>query len=81
MALTMLQNELLLVLRAYVAGDKSLDDFRAWEVSVTDAGSTPPDDEPTIERLALMAETVVSGAADKADFDDAVRAAIDLLEP
>lgn len=80
MALTALENELLTVLRGYLAGEKSFDDFRSWEVSVTDSDSTRPEEEATIERLALMAETVMVGAAEMADFDDAVRAAIDLLE-
>ena len=80
MALTALEDELLTVLRGYLAGAKSFDDFRSWEVSVTDSDSTRPEEEATIERLALMAESVMVGAAEMADFDDAVRAAIDLLE-
>ena len=69
-----------MVLRSYLAGEKSFDDFRSWEVSVTDSDSTRPEEEVTIERLALIAETVMVGAADKADFDEAVSAAIELLE-
>lgn len=80
MTLTALQNELLTVLRCYLAGEKSFDDFRSWEVSVTDSDSTRPEEEAAIERLALIAETVMVGAADMADFDEAVRAAIELLD-
>ena len=80
MPLTLLQNELLLTLNAYLAGETSMDDVRAWEVSVTDSSEISPAEREMIERLALIAETVISGAADEAAFADEARRCANRLE-
>ena len=80
MPLTLLQNELLLTLNAYLAGEISMDDVRSWEVSVTDSSEIGPAEAEMIERLALVAETVVSGAADEDLFATEARRFADRLE-
>ena len=77
---TLLQNELLLTLNAYLAGETSMDDVRAWEVSVTDSSEISPAEREMIERLALIAETVISGAADEDVFADEARRCANRLE-
>lgn len=80
MPLTLLQNELLLTLNAYLAGKISLDDVRGWEVSVTDSSEIGPAEAEMIERLALVAETVISGAADENVFAAEARRCADRLK-
>lgn len=80
MPLTLLQNQLLLTLNAYLAGETSMDDVRAWEVSVTDSSEISPAEREMIERLALIAETVISGAADEDVFADEARRCANRLE-
>ena len=80
MPLTLLQNDLLVTLRAYLADELSLDDVRGWEVSVTDSSDIGPDEAEVIERLALIAETVFSGAMDEAVFAEEARRLVSLLE-
>ena len=80
MPLTLLQNELLLILKGYLAGERPMDDFRGWEVAVTGSPELDPDDAAMIERLALIAETVISRAMTEADFAAAAREAVERLE-
>ena len=80
MPLTLLQNELLLTLNSYLAGEISLDDVRGWEVSVTDSREIGPAEAEMVERLALIAETVVSGAADEDLFATEARRLAERLE-
>ncbi len=80
MPLTLLQNELLLTLNAYLASEIDLDAVRGWEVSVTDSSEIGPAEAEMIERLALIAETVVSGAADEGLFATEARRLAERLE-
>ena len=80
MPLTLLQHELLLTLNAYLAGEMDLDAVRGWEVSVTDSREIGPAEAERVERLALMAETVVSGAADEDTFAAEARRCASRLE-
>lgn len=80
MPLTLLQNELRLVLSAYLAGELSLDDFRGWEVSQIGSSDRLADDEETIGHLALIAETVVSEAAEEDYFAEEARRVAARLE-
>ena len=68
MPLSPLQDELLLTLNAYLAGEISMDDFRGWELEQLDREDALPQEERTIEHLVLIAETVVSRAAEEAYF-------------
>lgn len=80
MPLTLIQNELLLTLNSYLAGDISMDDVRGWEVSITDSSEVGPAEAEMIERLALVAETVTSGAADEDLFAAEARRCANRLE-
>ena len=80
MALTLLQNELLLTLNAYLAGEVSMDDVRSWEVAVTDSREIGPAEAEMIERLALVAETVLTGAAEEDLFAAEARRCANRLE-
>ena len=80
MPLTLLQNELRLMLSAYLAGELSLDDFRGWEVSQIGSSDRSADDEEVIGRLALIAETVVSEAAEESYFAAEARREVDRLD-
>ncbi|MCY4454709.1 MAG: hypothetical protein OXC56_00160 [Chloroflexi bacterium] len=73
MSITLLERELLIVLRAYLRGERSLDDVRQWEVSVSDSSEVTVDEAATIERVALLAETAVAGAIDESAFREAVQ--------
>ena len=68
MPLTLLQNELRLTLNAYLAGELSLDDFRAWELEQIGSSDLLAEENDTIGRLVLIAETVVSEAAEEDYF-------------
>ena len=78
--LTLFQQEFLAVLQAYLSGRRSLTDFRQWEVTVTDSDEIRPGDRPILERLALLAETVETGAAEESAFRSAARAAAQDVE-
>lgn len=80
MPLTPLQNELLSTLNAYLAGELSLDDFRGWELEQIGRKDLLPEDERTIEHLVLIAETVVSRAAEEAYFAAEARLVAERLE-
>ncbi len=80
MPLTLLQNELRLMLDAYLAGELSLDDFRGWEVEQIGSSDRLANDEETIGRLALIAETVVSEAAEERYFATEARRVADRLD-
>ena len=80
MPLTLLQNELLLTLNAYLVGELSLDDFRGWEVERIGSSDMGADDEEIIGRLALIAETVISAAADEEFFVGEARTVARRLE-
>ena len=80
MPLSPLQNELLFALNAYLAGEFSLDDFRGWELEQIGRKDLLPEDERTIEHLVLIAETVVSEAAEEGDFAAEARLVAERLE-
>ena len=80
MASALAAKDLRAVLRDYLAGEISFEDFREWEVSVTDTDAVPPEHAGALDRLALAAEMVISNASDMSHFDAEVRAAIDRIE-
>lgn len=76
----LLQAELLPILRGYLAGERPLDDFRGWEVAIDGSGELDPDEAALVERLALIADTVVSRAMTESDFAKAAREVVERLE-
>lgn len=66
-----LKQELREILREYLAGEKSLDDFLAWEASLALDPDVPRDLRRTLDRLALVGEEVDRGMRDEGDFRDA----------
>lgn len=75
----LLQAELLPILRGYLDGECSLDDFRGWEVAIDGSGELDPDEAALVGRLALIADTVVSRAMSESDFAEAAREAVERL--
>ena len=80
MPLTPIQSELRLLLEGYLAGERPLDEFRSWEVALDGSDELGPADAAIVGRLALIADTVVSGAADEPAFAEAARSAVRQLE-
>ena len=76
MPLTPIQGELRLLLEGYLTGERSMRDFRSWEITVADTDALEPADAEMVGRLALIAETVERGAADEPAFEEAARSAV-----
>lgn len=75
----LLRDELLPILRGYLDGERSLDDFRGWEVAIDGSPELDPGEAALVGRLALIADTVVSRAMTEADFAAAAREAVERL--
>ena len=80
MPLTLLQNDLRLTLNAYLDSELSLDDFRGWEIERIGSSDMGAEEEELIGRLALIAETVISDAADEGFFAGEARTVARRLE-
>ncbi len=61
-------SELRKILREYLAGEKTLRDFLAWEATFALDPDIPAADRLILDRLALLGEEIAQGARDEIDF-------------
>jgi len=66
-------------LRRYLGDGSPISEFLRWEGSVSDTPFVPPQEQDRLDRLSLMADTVVLGLSDESEFRrEAARAAAQL---